>query len=100
MKKKNDSVWEYGPCHKVFLRYVDIDIRTHLLDIRLLFLHFPGAGDDQLARPVLLLPHRLPHVLALLTGVHRVLQAPRLQRHRPLRPRPQHGGSINLKVGQ
>ena len=26
MKKKNHSVWEYGPCHKVFLRYVDIDI--------------------------------------------------------------------------
>ena len=71
---------------------------SYLLDLGLLLLHLPGAGDDQLARALLLLAHRLPHVLALLPGV-RVLQAPRLQRHRLLRPRPQHGGGVNLKEG-
>ena len=71
---------------------------SYLLDLGLLLLHLPGAGDDQLARALLLLAHRLPHVLALLPGV-RVQAAARLQRHRFLRPRPQHGGGVNLKVG-
>ena len=70
---------------------------SYLLDLGLLLLHLPGAGDDQLARALLLLAHRLPHVLALLPGVR--VRAARLQRHRFLRPRPQHGGGVNLKVG-
>ena len=70
---------------------------TDLLDLRLLLLHFPGAGDDQLARALLLLPHRLPHVLALLPRLRRALAA--LQRHRRLlAPRPRHGRGVNLKA--
>ena len=82
-----------GASHRVY------QLWSYLLDLGLLLLHLPGAGDDQLARALLLLAHRLPHVLALLTGVRVLQTAARLQRHRLLRPRPQHGGGVNLKVG-